>query len=164
MPASRPPKYDFRFLSWNDIIAAISSNIRVLRAYNYHPRQIVGIARGGLIPATMMSHALKVPLRTINVRSYNDVHDQLDSVHVTNSTTGKLLVMDDLESLNNVHTLFVDDLWDSGNTHQALSSLFPNAVFTNLYYKDRGDRSHFIVNYPGQPLDKDKWVVFPWEL
>jgi hypoxanthine phosphoribosyltransferase len=38
---------------------------------NWRPDYIAGIARGGLIPATMLSHYLDVPLHTLNI-SFRD--------------------------------------------------------------------------------------------
>lgn len=45
--------------------------IRDMATDNWRPDYIVGITRGGLIPATMLSHYLDIPMQTLNI-SFRD--------------------------------------------------------------------------------------------
>lgn len=45
--------------------------IRDMAQDNWRPDYIVGITRGGLVPATMLSHYLDIPMQTLNV-SFRD--------------------------------------------------------------------------------------------
>ena len=49
----------------------IHNIIRAMAQDNFRPDYIVGITRGGLIPATMLSHYLDVPMHTLNI-SFRD--------------------------------------------------------------------------------------------
>jgi len=50
------------FLSWNDIETAVESLAHQIRQSGEEIGAIVGLARGGLIPAVMLSHKLGIPL------------------------------------------------------------------------------------------------------
>lgn len=67
------------FLSWDDIETAVESLAHQIRLSGDNIGAIVGLARGGLIPAVMLSHKLGIPL-------VSDDHD----------TEGYLLVVDDI--------------------------------------------------------------------
>ena len=56
------------FYTWNDI-ERMCSNI-IVQMYNdkWTPDYIVGITRGGLIPATILSNTLNIPMHTLDVR------------------------------------------------------------------------------------------------
>lgn len=45
----------------------VSSLIRQITMTSWRPDYIVGLTRGGLIPATMLSHYLDIPMHTLNV-------------------------------------------------------------------------------------------------
>jgi hypoxanthine phosphoribosyltransferase len=45
--------------------------IRDMAQDNWRPDYIAGITRGGLVPATMLSHYLDVPMHTLNI-SFRD--------------------------------------------------------------------------------------------
>ena len=55
--------------SWNNIEELIHSIRREVGIYK--PTHIVGVARGGLIPAVMLSHMLNIPMETLGV-SFRD--------------------------------------------------------------------------------------------
>ncbi len=71
---------------------------------------IIGIARGGLIPAVYMSHAFNLPLRMFQVESYHD------------RTRGHLQAVGSFPELPRYadmlpnYVVLVDDLIDSGET------------------------------------------------
>ena len=55
------------YYSWAQIQGAVLDIARQLQHDNWKPDYIVGITRGGLIPATLLSQYLDVPMQTLKV-------------------------------------------------------------------------------------------------
>jgi hypoxanthine phosphoribosyltransferase len=55
------------YYSWSDIQGAVIDIARQLQKDNWQPDYIVGLTRGGLIPAVMLSQYLEVPCETLKV-------------------------------------------------------------------------------------------------
>ena len=108
---------------------------------------VVGISRGGLIPAVMISHKLKLPLLTMTVT----LRDNLARVQSLKIKKGE-------------KALVVDDINDSGNTLTMISEFFKtrhiHAAYAVLQNKLS---SNFSVDYWGSLQDNDDWINFPWE-
>ena len=55
------------YYSWSDINGAVIDIARQLQQENWKPDYIVGITRGGAIPAVMLSQYLGIPMRPLQV-------------------------------------------------------------------------------------------------
>jgi len=144
----------------------------------WKPDYIVGITRGGLVPATILSHLLEVPLHTIKV-SFRD-GKEVDCEHNSWMSEdaigyGSMGCLEDEKS----KILIVDDINDTGLTYQWIqqdwrSSCLPNfhewntvfghnvryaVLVENQASKESSDYSAIQIN----KAEKDCWVVFPWE-
>ena len=118
---------------------------------------IVGIARGGLPPAVIISNYLDCQMFTIGIRSYNNNQEQLCIKTTQDLDAGlfednKVLIVDDIcDSGKSLH--YIKDMLDSNCKVKEVftSALFfrQGAMFTPDYYSD------FIVD--------DSWITFPWE-
>lgn len=137
---------------------------------------IVGLSRGGLVPATILAHKLNV--REILVHGYHSYDDDTNT-RDTNNTHGMMYqdVVHDLSVSFNRGTsqglfdhkqiLIVDDLCDEGLTLQGLvkrlKKKFKKDVAhfytATLYCKEH---SVFKPDYVGEHCGKD-WLAFPWE-
>ncbi len=67
---------------------------------------VVGVARGGLVPATIISYELGLPLTTVHVSSYEGTEKK--------GIMGNVNQLFDLP--NNSQLLVVDDICDTGET------------------------------------------------
>lgn len=120
---------------------------------------VVGISRGGLIPAVLMSQSWNIPLDIIVTSSYNKENQQ------TQLKIGKPSYLCFLDINKDSKILIVDDLNDTGNTMQAVVNLYKEKGFKNirtavLIYK-RG--SKFDPDYFAAGADEDSWIEFPYE-
>ena len=116
----------------------------------FKPDVIVGITRGGLLPALHLSHHLDRPLQTIiwQTRDINKCeHDK------------KLQNLIDTGS----RVVFVDDINDTGRTFSEISKAYhgarSNVMFISLVQK-------LETTHPATAaltLSDDRWIVFPWE-
>lgn len=119
------------------------------------PKLIVGVARGGLIPATMLSHELgNLPVEVVSAKAYEG----------TRRTLQKPIVIEGWQDrYNQEDVVVVDDIMDSGDTLDKIihSGGTFKAQFACLV-KKKSDRYPNITNYFAQvPLGV--WIKFPWE-
>ena len=93
---------------WNTIDELVKEVAN--RATSFKPTHIVGITRGGLIPAVMLSHSFDLPMETLGV-SFRDNR----ATHHTK-----------FKPIDDARYLIVDDINDSGTTFKVVSDIFRN--------------------------------------
>ncbi len=112
-------------------------------------RGIVGIARGGLVPAAIVARELELRfVDTVCISSYDD-REQREPVVL------KALKDEDGEGL-----LIVDDLVDTGVTARIVRAMLPKAHFATVYAKPAGRP---MVDTTVTQVSQDTWIVFPWD-
>lgn len=121
------------YYSWSDIQGACLDIARQIAKDQWRPDYIVGISRGGLIPATLLSHYLDVPMKPLQVSLRDNgecvsdcgmaedalgypkqeriVYNENDMASILDAA-GSLL--EEGENFKNI--LVVDDINDSGAT------------------------------------------------
>ena len=141
------------YLTWWQVDRAIFSLADVLREYN--PDTIVGISRGGLIPAVRLSHILgDVDFKVIDVKFYKGIDERTEEPTITIPIHG---------SLEGKRVVIVEDVSDTGKTLQVVID----------EVKKRGPRDIKVACLAMKPWTSvvpdfyvfrtDKWIVFPWE-
>lgn len=118
------------------------------------PTIIVGLARGGLVPAIIMSHILGMQMFSV---SYSSKRGK-----------GEYKLYDNIlpvfpESWNLV---FVDDLTDTGYTMKEISDTYEDrghVVRTATLFHKEG--AAITPDFVWQTIPSDApWIVFPWEV
>ncbi|MGO4854550.1 xanthine phosphoribosyltransferase [Phaeovulum sp. W22_SRMD_FR3] len=116
-------------------------------------KAVVGITRGGLVPAMIVSRELDIRVvDTISVKSYSH-QDQREAV-VTKSPQAELMG-------DGTGILIVDDLVDSGKTLELVRKLYPKAQFATVYAKPKGKP---MVDTYVTEVSQDTWIFFPWDM
>jgi xanthine phosphoribosyltransferase len=121
-------------------------------------KAVVGITRGGLVPAMIVSRELDIRVvDTISVKSYHaggGAADQRQEAMVIKSPQCDLMG-------DGTGILIVDDLVDSGKTLELVRSLYPNAHFATVYAKPSG--KPMVDSYITE-VSQDTWIFFPWDM
>lgn len=143
--------------SWNDLDSDCETISSKLSSSNWIPDYIVGVKRGGLIPAVVLSHKFNKPLimMSCQLRDSSDKEVRLYEVE---------------ELPNDKNVLIVDDICDSGFTMSKIIIRFYTNGFgidniktcSLIYNTDQ----RFIVDYYSKEIDRQtekRWLVFPWE-
>ena len=143
-------------LSWQTINDAVDALAYMVKPLN--PHLIVGVARGGLIPATLLSHKLNIGLETISCSTYQG----------TRRTFKKSTVVEGWKKeYNRDDVLVIDDIMDSGDTYRAILDQVLEFTpvykfkFATLVKKQEAkfiDFNRFVIQVP-----QDIWIEFPWE-
>jgi hypoxanthine phosphoribosyltransferase len=122
------------FLSWDDIEEQVNKLAGQINRMEKKPFYLYGVPRGGLIPATWLSHKTGIKYQQINSSQISKVADLS-------------------------HVLIVDDICDSGKTIQKLKEDFPKCLTATLYHKETAiDKPDIYGEIVGE-----EWLVFPWE-
>jgi len=113
---------------------------------------VVGVVRGGLVPAVHMSHALGAQFCTLNWSTRDGIVEDRQNFRLKSA----------LEKGRRV--LLVDDICDTGATLDDITKAYPGMDTAVLVY-DKDNKRGFVPTYFGwERDDEDKpWVAFWWE-
>ena len=135
----------------------------------WRPDYIVGLTRGGLIPAVMMSHSLNIPMHTLNV-SLRDGSEQESNLWMAEDAyEGKnILIIDDINDTGATLDWIIED-WQAicfpGNT-SVWNDVWGNNVRFAVLIDNLSSKFSRKVNYCAKTINKaerDVWIVYPWE-
>ncbi|MFZ2996689.1 phosphoribosyltransferase [Sphingobium sp.] len=139
-----------RFLAQVDALAV------AIATAPWRPDHIVGVGRGGLVPATFLSHAIDRPMLSIDLSA--GVPDFAD------------LLLERLRdrAAKGARLLFVDDINDSGSTINGLKTAMADTPDDAVRFAVLIDniRSIATIDYRAETIDRSvtkDWFVFPWE-
>lgn len=122
-------------------------------AYNLVTRKpdlIVGVKRGGVVPALHLSHELDKPMEVITWQTRDVQVQEHNQVIKDAISDGKTVV-------------FVDDINDTGTTIKQLRDAYgdhKNVLFATLVEKVASAQ---YTDVTALRIDDPRWVVFPWE-
>lgn len=141
-------------MTWWQIDRAIFSLADRLRE-NFMPDIIVGIARGGLIPAVRLSHVLgDVELRVIDVKFYTDIEKRMERPEIKIPLYG---------DFRDKRVIIVDDVSDTGKTLQVVIGEVKRLGAKEVKVVCLAMKPWTAVIPDFYVFRTDKWIVFPWE-
>ena len=120
-----------------------------IKSENLEKITIVAVARGGLVPATIIAHLLGIKdIKFIRLSSYSNEHQQSELVDTT---------FDEIPNAEN--TYIIDDICDSGETLLYLRKKYPLAKICVVINKNQTIKPDFAPITEPAGL----WINFPWE-
>jgi len=146
----------FLTLSWNEIEEASLTIAEKIVSSGFTPQVIVGVLRGGWIPARMLSDLLDVKeVGALEIKFYRGIEERSERPVITQP-----LVCD----VKDKNVLIVDDVADTGKSLQvalgAVSLYGPKLIKTvSLYTKPWS-----VIVPDFYYAQTDKWIIFPWEM
>ena len=147
---------EFEIPSWNQIYSLLLKLADAVQKSGFEPDVIVGVSRGGWIPARIMSDLLENPkLANVTAEFYVGVAETKHEPSITQPVS---------VSVKGKKVLVVDDLADTGKSLKLV----------NLHLKKQGASEIKIATIYYKPwsiivphyYEKETrcWIVFPWEL
>lgn len=98
---------------------------------------LIGVARGGMIPVTIVAHRLGLRFQMLDLHSYTD------------KESGEMVVENELKLNKDKVNIIIDDIYDTGKTYDYIRNHYQIDKF--YYILDKRDMDY-------------GWVVFPWEV
>jgi len=146
---------EFEVATWNHIYAMLLSQAEKIRRSGFKPDVIVGVTRGGWVPARVLSDLLGISsLATVGVEFYLGVAETRNEPVLTQGVSAvvegkKALLVDDVADTGKSLQLARKHLQQQGTTEVKIATLYrkPSSVITPDFY-EKETRS---------------WVVFPWD-
>lgn len=138
-------------MSWNEVEEAVANLLGQFKEDNYIPKAIVGIAKGGIIPASLIHQAFpKAVFYSLQVSSYDEFFQHSPRVigdypEVLRYTDQSILV--------------VDDIFESGATYEYLAQRWPHVTYAFMVCRQKMAGR---CRYRGK-IYGPGWIDFPWE-
>lgn len=146
---------EYLIQSWRDVYNLTLQLSERIVASGFKPNVIVGIARGGWIPARILSDVLYMDtLQNIRIEYYTDVGSKGKEPKITQPLTG---------SMKGKNVLLIDEVADTGDTLQHAIDHVKNLGVKEvrsavLHYKPT---STVVPDY--YMVETTSWIVYPWE-
>jgi hypoxanthine phosphoribosyltransferase len=147
-----------RAVTWADVDGWADAIERKVRAADRLPETIVGLTRGGWVPARLLADRLQVH-RIVSLRAQH--------WGITATPTGAATLTEGLSGpVRGERVLVVDDITDTGDSlrlavervEASKAARVESAAFLHIAH------SKFAPTYFGEGIARDRWVwiVFPW--
>jgi len=167
-----------RYLSYSDVQMQVISIIQQMIQSNWRPDYVVGLTRGGLLPAVLLSHWFNVPCHTLKVSLRDDGADNESNWWMAEDAFGYDETFP-TEGNAPKKILIVDDINDTGATLEWIkqdwrSTCLPdNPNWEHVWH--RNVRFAVLVNNLASPTkvdyaameinkaEQDVWIEFPYE-
>ena len=168
------------YYSWTDVERMCVSIVNQMYKDNWRPDYIVGITRGGNVPATIISNMTGIRCEALKVSLRDDASESESNCWMAEDAfgynDGTLVTAGPLEK----KILIVDDINDTGATFQWIQEDWKAGCMPDDPKWDRvwGNNVRFAtlteneasnfggVTYSCHALNKaeeDVWLVYPWE-
>jgi xanthine phosphoribosyltransferase len=146
------------YLPYERFLEEVETLARLIERGEWKPDFLVGIGRGGLVPAAYLSHRTGLPLLSVDHSSgeHGFGAELLDKLAAKIRGGARMLI--------------VDDINDSGGTINYLRAAIEAKVDVpdglRVAVLVHNVRSKARAEYHGSEIDRDqdkRWYVFPWE-
>jgi uncharacterized protein len=146
------------YIPYQRFLDELEAVARQIEGDGWKPDFLVGIGRGGLVPAAYLSHRMGTQMLSVDHSSgevgFGD--DLLDKLAAKIREGQRILI--------------VDDINDSGGTiaylRAAIDGKSGDPASLRIAVLVHNVRSHAKAEYHGSEIDRDvdkRWYVFPWE-
>jgi len=175
------------YYTWQDVEKMCVQIVTQMYADNWRPDYIVGITRGGNIPATILSNMLNVRCEALKVSLRDDTQGPESNLWMSEEAFGYVSLEEqetlksrwDISKRKNI--LVVDDINDTGATFNWIKQDWESGC---LPQEDNGWKSvwannvrfatlteNLSSNFDGvryyahevNKAEEDVWLVYPWE-
>ena len=163
-------------INWKEFQFTMGGICRDISLSEWKPDYVVGLTRGGLLPAVMISHYFNVPMFTLGVslRDHNTFLGPESNLWMSedafgnNETGGKnILVVDDINDSGATLNWVMED-WQSGclPNDERWNDVWNKNVRFAVVVDNLASKCNVKMDYWGIEVNKaenDVWIDFPYE-
>lgn len=156
------------YVSWNDVQRQVQELIRQMWKDRWTPDYVVGITRGGLTPANLISQYLGCPMETLKVSLRDGSEQESNLWMAADAFEGKkILIVDDINDSGSTLSWIKND-WPSGHFPDDVKwqGIWGGSVRVAVLYDNEASDSQLDIDYSAESINKLEdpcWIVFPWE-
>jgi xanthine phosphoribosyltransferase len=156
MPGEPTPHLSY--ISYDRFLADLEKLAQQLEASDWRPDFLVGVGRGGLVPAAYLSHRTGMPMLSVDHSSGEPgFADELLAKLARKSRDGqRILIVDDINDSGTTIAYLRDAIERQGGVEDHVRVA---VLINNTRSKAKAEYSAAEIN---RDVDKD-WFVFPWE-
>jgi uncharacterized protein len=161
------------YYTWQDVEHHTQEILRQIHLDAWRPDYVVGLTRGGLVPANLISQYLGCRMETLKVSLRDDTECESNLWMAEDAFGHKM------EQPKNI--LIVDDINDTGATLNYIREDWPSGCFPDnprwtevwgsnvrvaVLVDNESSKLEIPVSYSAVDINKaeqDSWIVFPWE-
>ena len=171
------------YYTWQDVEKMCISIVNQMYKDNWRPDYIVGLTRGGNVPATIISNMLNIRCEALKVSLRDDEMGPESNLWMSEDAFGYVEKDEDRITGGPLEKkiLIVDDINDTGATFNWIkqdwqSSCFPNDPKWNRIWGNNvriavltdnmASETVLPISYSCHEINKaeeDVWLVYPWE-
>lgn len=160
-----------RKISWREFQGLVGKICRDITNSGWRPDYIVGITRGGLLPAVMISQYFNIPCEALKVslRDHGGENPTESNLWMAEDAFDgkKILIVDDINDTGATVNWILED-WPSGclPDHEKWKNVFENNVRFATVFDNLASNAKVNMTYVGEEINKaerDIWIDFPFE-
>jgi hypothetical protein len=148
-------KIEYEAPAWSQIYDMLLHQAHQIQADGYKPDIIISVARGGVVPARILSDLLETKtLVFIQVEYYESISQKKQKPKLKQSLTIQL---------TDKNALLVDDISDSGTSLQLAKKHLKQHCVEETKIATLYTKTASITKPDYYEKETDKWIVFPWD-
>jgi uncharacterized protein len=156
------------YITWTEIETMTQEILRQMHLDSWQPDYVVGLTRGGLVPANLISQYLGASMETLKVSLRDDAQCESNLWMAEDACNGKkILIVDDINDSGATLNWIRQD-WQSGcyPDDPAWANIWGNNVRIAVLVDNQSSDNEIEVSYTAREVNKledPQWIVFPWE-
>ena len=161
------------YYTWSDVEHHTQEILRQICSDSWRPDYVVGLTRGGLVPANLISQYLGCRMETLKVSLRDDTECE-SNLWMAEDAFGhemdqpkRILIVDDINDTGATLNYIRED-WPSGcfPDNPRWTEVWGSNVRVAVLVDNESSKSEIPVSYSAVDINKaeqDSWIVFPWE-
>ena len=157
------------YYTWQDVENQAQDILRQIHLDSWRPDYVVGLTRGGLVPANLISQYLECPMETLKVSLRDDNSQPESNLWMSEDAfeQRRILIVDDINDSGATLNWIKED-WMSNSLpdNPKWQEIWGDTVRVAVLVDNEASASELNVSYSAVDLNKaeeDSWIVFPWE-
>lgn len=147
---------EYEVPTWNQIYDMLIDQAQEIKQISFKPDIIVGISRGGVVPARILTDLLETPQSTtIGIEFY---------VGIAQRGLRPILKQPLVIPVDGKKVLLVDDISDSGQSLKLAKDYLLEKRASEVRVATLYVRTSSLVKPDFFEKESDCWIVFPWEI
>jgi len=159
-----------RKVSWNEFQGLVANICRDIANSEWRPDYVVGITRGGLLPAVMISQYFNIPCEALKVslRDNGGEHATESNLWMAEDAFNgkKILIVDDINDTGATVNWIIDDWCSSCVAGKRWEDTWNHNVKFATVFDNLASKAKLEMDYVGEEInkaEKDVWIDFPFE-